>query len=154
MASSNKFTVYLSSYSVFLSSIAGVMVSDYYLVRKGYYDLEALYSAEKDGPYYGKWGVSWRGYTAYICGIMINVVGFAGAVGADVPVGAEYIYNINYFSGFIVAGAMYWALSTAFPVPAASDVWNEVKYQGGSIHLTVGKEIETVPKLEEKKEDV
>ncbi|KAL4894889.1 permease for cytosine/purines, uracil, thiamine, allantoin-domain-containing protein [Aspergillus ambiguus] len=140
VASSNKFTVYLSSYSVFLSSIAGVMVSDYYLVRKGYLQLSELYSAEKGSPYYGTCGVSWRGYTAYICGILINVVGFAGAVGADVPAGAEYIYNINYFSGFIVAGIMYCALAKAFPVPAASDVWNEVPYVGGSMYATEGKE--------------
>ncbi|EAU30266.1 conserved hypothetical protein [Aspergillus terreus NIH2624] len=154
VASSNKFTVYLSSYSVFLSAIAGVMVSDYYLVRKGYLDLPALYSAEKDSPYYGIWGVSWRGYTAYICGIMINVVGFAGAVGANVPVGAEYIYNINYFSGFIVAGAMYWALCRAFPVPAMSDVWNEIPYTGGSMHATEGKEIAGAEEVEDVKQDV
>ncbi|OJJ53770.1 hypothetical protein ASPSYDRAFT_94270 [Aspergillus sydowii CBS 593.65] len=154
VASSNKFTVYLSSYSVFLSSIAGVMVSDYYLVRKGYLDLPALYSAQKDGPYYGHWGISWRGYTAYICGIMINVVGFAGAVGADVPIGAEYIYNINYFSGFIVAAAIYWALARAFPVPAMSEVWNEIPYTGGSMHVTEGKEIAEADEVEDAEKQV
>jgi purine-cytosine permease-like protein len=37
--------------------IAGVMVSDYYLVRKGFLDIQALYSAERDGIYYGTFGV-------------------------------------------------------------------------------------------------
>lgn len=34
-ASSNDFTTYLSAYSVLLSSVAGVMLCDYYFVRKG-----------------------------------------------------------------------------------------------------------------------
>jgi purine-cytosine permease-like protein len=35
LSTTNNFTTYLSAYSVFLSSIDGVMISDYYLVRKG-----------------------------------------------------------------------------------------------------------------------
>jgi hypothetical protein len=41
-----------SSYSVFLSSIAGVILTDYYFVRKGYFSLPDLYSADRDGPYW------------------------------------------------------------------------------------------------------
>ncbi|KAF9886533.1 hypothetical protein FE257_011304 [Aspergillus nanangensis] len=153
VASSNKFTVYLSSYSVFLSSIAGVMISDYYLVRKGYLEIHALYSAEKTDPYYGHGGFAWRGYTAYICGIMINVVGFAGAVGVDVPVGAEYIYNINYFSGFLVAALIYWGLARLFPMPATSPTWHEVKYNGSSLPFTEGKEAEEATEIEDRKDN-
>jgi len=57
-------TTYLSAYSVFLSSIAGVMISDYYIVRKGYLQTRDLYSARKDGPYYFTFGVHWRAYVA------------------------------------------------------------------------------------------
>ncbi|KAJ5755713.1 hypothetical protein N7533_005256 [Penicillium manginii] len=129
VASSNNFTIYLSAYSVFLSSIAGVMSSDYYLVRKGYLDIEKLYSAQKEGPYYGIYGVSWHGYAAYFCGILINIVGFAGAVGAKVPAGAAYIYNLNYFTGFLVAGGVYWILAILWPLPLTSKSWNEVPYE-------------------------
>jgi NCS1 family nucleobase:cation symporter-1 len=90
LKSSNNFTTYLSAYSVFLSSIAGVMISDYYFVRKGYLQTRDLYSAQKGGPYFYTWGVHWRGYAAYITGILINIVGFAGAVGIPVPIGATY----------------------------------------------------------------
>lgn len=88
LSSSNKFTLYLSSYSVFLSSIAGVIIGDYYFVRKGYLQVKDLYSARKLGPYYFNFGVHWRAYTAYIAGILMNIVGFVGAVGAHkVPKG-------------------------------------------------------------------
>lgn len=142
VASSNKFTVYLSSYSVFLSAISGPMVCDYYLVRKGYLDVKHLYNARSDGPYYGHCGVSWRGYTAYICGLLINIVGFVGAVGVDVPQGATYIYNINYFSGFLVSGAAYYLLAWLFPIPATSDTWNEVPFEPEHMHLAEEKVVE------------
>lgn len=93
MSSSNNFTTYLSAYSVFLSSIAGVIVTDYYFVRKGYLQTRDLYSALRSGPYYYTFGVHWRGYAAYIAGILINVTGFAGAVGNPVPKGATYIVS-------------------------------------------------------------
>ncbi|KAH7400037.1 permease for cytosine/purines, uracil, thiamine, allantoin-domain-containing protein [Cadophora sp. MPI-SDFR-AT-0126] len=122
----NKFTTYLSAYSVFLSSIAGVIVIDYYFVRKGYLQVKDLYSAKKTGPYFFTYGVHWRGYVAYIAGILINIVGFVGAIGKEVPKGAQYIYNLNFFCGFIVAGSVYYLLCKFFPIPATSDVWMEV----------------------------
>ena len=126
LSSSNNFTTYLSAYSVFLSSIAGVIICDYYVVRKGYFQIRDLYSARKSGPYYSTFGFSWRGYTAYICGILINIVGFVGAIGRKVPAGATYLYNLNFFCGFIVASAVYYLLCRFVPIPATSDVWMEV----------------------------
>lgn len=63
------------------------MCADYYLVRKGYLQTKDLYSADRKGPYFFHGGVSWRGYAAYLAGILPNVVGFVGAVGVDVPKG-------------------------------------------------------------------
>ncbi|KZF23636.1 hypothetical protein L228DRAFT_229402 [Xylona heveae TC161] len=125
LSSSNQFTTYLSAYSVFLSSIAGVICGDYYAVRKGYLQVKDLYSGQKTGPYFYTLGVHWRGYAAYIFGILINVVGFAGAVGRDVPFGATYVYRLNFFCGFIVAFVTYTGLCFVFPVEATSKTWNE-----------------------------
>lgn len=124
--SSNQFTTYLSAYSVFLSSIAGVIICDYYLVRKGYLEIKELYSGRKTDAYYFTFGFHLRGYISYILGIVINVVGFVGAIGVEVPVGATYIYNVNFFAGFIVASGSYYLLCRFFPVPACSDTWLEV----------------------------
>ncbi|KAL3425796.1 hypothetical protein PVAG01_02587 [Phlyctema vagabunda] len=126
LSTANNFTTYLSAYSVFLSSIAGVMISDYYFVRRGYFEIKELYSARKSSPYYYTFGFHWRGYVAYIAGILINIVGFVGAIGKEVPAGARYIYNLNFFCGFIVASSCYWGLCKVFPIPATSDVWCEV----------------------------
>jgi len=43
-----------------------------------------------------------------------------------VPKGAQYIYNLNFFAGFIVASLTYWVLCRFSPIPATSTVWMEV----------------------------
>lgn len=40
--------------------------------------------------------------------------------------GATYLYNLNFFGGFIVAAAIYWILCRIKPIPACSDIWREV----------------------------
>jgi nucleobase:cation symporter-1, NCS1 family len=76
---SNSFTSYLSAYSVFLSSIAGVMITEYWIIRRGHYRVADLYSSKSAGWYHYNFGINWKAYAAYISGILINVVGFAGA---------------------------------------------------------------------------
>ncbi|EED83864.1 predicted protein [Postia placenta Mad-698-R] len=64
LKSSNNFTTYLSAYAVFLSSIAGVMLADYYVVHKGQYCVSDLYDAKKDGWYYYTYGFNIRIFPA------------------------------------------------------------------------------------------
>ncbi|KAF2272700.1 uracil permease [Westerdykella ornata] len=152
LSSTNSFTTYLSAYSVFLSSIAGVMVCDYYFVRKGYLDVKQLYSAKRTAPYYFTFGFHLRGYVAYIAGILINVVGFAGAIGRDVPIGAQRIYDLNYFCGFIVAAAVYYALCRVWPVPATSGTWLEVGDEITDLSVAYDESDESVARYGEEEE--
>ena len=153
MSSSNNFTTYLSAYSVFLSSIAGVMICDYYLVRKGFLQIRDLYSTQKTSPYYYTFGIHWRAYAAYIAGILINVVGFAGAVGQKVPKGATYIYDLNYFCGFFVAATVYWCLCKVSPVPATSETWLEVDDDGETNSLPYDGQMDEEARLDELLDD-
>ena len=136
----SNFTTYLSAYSVFLSSIAGVILTDYYIVRKGYLQVTDLYSAQHHGPYWYTAGFNWRAYAAYICGILINVVGFAGATGDKVPIGATYVYNINFFTGLLVSGGVYWVLCFFFKIPGMNDKWLEVGDEVRNPSLVYGHE--------------
>jgi nucleobase:cation symporter-1, NCS1 family len=140
-SSSNNFTTYLSAYAVFLSSIAAVIITDYYFVRRGYLDVRELYSARKRSPYYFTYGVSWRAFAAYISGILINIVGFAGACGATVPIGAQYIYNVDYIAGFVVSSVVYYLLCRLFPITATSPVWNEVDVDVDHLTVAYGQEV-------------
>ena len=56
---------------------------------------------------------------AYICGILPNIVGFVGACGVSIPIGAQYIYNLSYFAGYIVSFTIYALLCFFWPVKGA-----------------------------------
>lgn len=132
LKSSNNFTTYLASYSVFLSAIIGVLFCDYFLIRRGRLVVPELYTLSSSGfAHYWK-GIHWRAYVAYICGIIPNapgmlrlisistgermltsvaMIGFGAAVGAsDVALGAKRIYQLNFFVGFIVSFGLYYIL--------------------------------------------
>ncbi|KAH3899929.1 uridine permease SCDLUD_004245 [Saccharomycodes ludwigii] len=117
MASSSKFTTALAAYAVFLSSIAGVIAADYYVVRKGYIKLVHCYSNKKDSLYmYGnKYGTNWRAVVAYILGIVPNFPGFIGSLGPTVPIGAMRVYYLNYFVGYLTSFLIYCILCYYFP---------------------------------------
>lgn len=118
MSSSNRFTTYLSAYAVFLSAIAGTIASDYFFIRRGYIKLFDLYSADSHCVYTYTKGVNWRAYVAYICGILPNIVGFVGATGTHiVPMGATYLYYLNFFAGYICSFVVYALLCMISPIP-------------------------------------
>ncbi|CUM63408.1 uncharacterized protein PRCAT00000983001 [Priceomyces carsonii] len=129
-SSSSTFTTYLSAYTVFLSSIAGVVASDYFYVRRGYIKLSHLYSLfapenpSKPSFYkFNKIGCNWRAYVAYICGIAPNITGFVGRTKTHhVPAGAEYVYKLNFFMGFFPAFLVYAFLSYLSPVAGTPEI--------------------------------
>lgn len=107
--SGSNFTTYLSAYSIFLSSISGVIMADYVWLRRGKMQLFSLYDNNKNGLYMynTRWGCNWRGFAAYLLALVPTMPGFAGACGRDVPMGATYLYYFNYIVGFIVAFVLY-----------------------------------------------
>jgi NCS1 family nucleobase:cation symporter-1 len=62
-------------YQIFLFSITGVLLCDYYIVQKGKLDLKSLYTAQRNGNYWYTYGVNWRAMAAYVVGAALNFVG-------------------------------------------------------------------------------
>src|SRR5881396_603944 len=89
---------WLLGYSGGLGSIAGVLVADYWIVRRRELRLEDLYLA--DGAYRG-WNVRAIGATALGC---------AFAWGGIVIPALRTLYDYAWFVGFFVAGAAHLAL--------------------------------------------
>ncbi|KAH7925097.1 NCS1 nucleoside transporter family [Leucogyrophana mollusca] len=143
LKSSSSFTSYLSAYSVFLSSIAGVMATEYWIVRKGHYNIADLYTTRKGSWYWYTYGFNLRAYAAYVAGIIINVVGFAGDTGRPVPVAAIHIYDLSFFTGFGTSAIVYWALNRVFPVQGASAKFEEIDVSGYFDDMTTSQSEET-----------
>src|SRR5579863_10048464 len=89
---------WLVGYSGLLGPIAGIMIADYFVVRKGELNVDALYSATGEYAYSG--GVNWRALAALAAGIVIALVGLFVK-----PL--HWLYDYAWFVGFIAAGALY-----------------------------------------------
>lgn len=65
LGSASIFISFLASYQIFLSSITGILLAHYYIVTRGYLQINDLYTSNKSGAYWYKGGWNWRAYMAY-----------------------------------------------------------------------------------------
>lgn len=100
---------WLLSNSAFMAPIGGVMLADHYIVRRTALDVDALYSEDRDSPYYFQGGFNVAAMAAVAAGIMPIVPGFLHKVGVlpSVPKTFIVVYNNVFFASFFVAGAVY-----------------------------------------------
>ncbi|UWQ47944.1 NCS1 family nucleobase:cation symporter-1 [Leisingera aquaemixtae] len=102
---------WLIAYSALLGPIAGVMLADYYLLRKTKLEVADLF--KMNGIYSGKNGTNWAGVWALVIGILPNLPGFLAGVGITAGTSDFFatIYTYAWFVGLFVAGAAYLVLS-------------------------------------------
>lgn len=110
---------WMIGYSALLGAIAGVMLADYYLVRKRRLDADELY--REDGAYRFGNGFNWRALTALAAGILPNVPGFLasasnGAIG--VPEFLATFYTYAWFNSLLIAAVVHTLLNRISPVTA------------------------------------
>jgi nucleobase:cation symporter-1, NCS1 family len=104
---------WLVGYSGFLGPIAGVLICDYFIVRKKILVVDDLY--RRGGLYEYQRGVNWQGVASLAAGAGVAFVGLI------VPQ-LRVLYNYAWFVGFIVSFLAYLALMVnADPVAQAAD---------------------------------
>ncbi len=90
---------WLIGYSSLLGPIAGIMVVDYFLVRKQQYDLPGLYL---DGGTYPAWNVA--GFVALAIPVSLTLIAITtGAV--------KWFYDYGWFTGSFLGGIIYLLMS-------------------------------------------
>ncbi|TVY40195.1 Uridine permease, partial [Lachnellula subtilissima] len=92
LGSASIFVSFLASYQIFLSAITGVLLCHYYIITRGYLEIEDLYTARKDGVYHYWRGWNWRAYVAYVVGVVPNFYGFLNNMGVHAPGGVTKAY--------------------------------------------------------------
>jgi nucleobase:cation symporter-1, NCS1 family len=129
LGSASIFISFLASYQIFLSSITGVLLCHYYIITRGYLEIDDLYTARKDGVYHYWKGWNWRAYAAYIAGVAPNFYGFLNNMGVHAPGGVTKAYYFAYEIGLVASFATYWAACWVSPpaliVPLSE--WREPK---------------------------
>ena len=84
--------------SALLGPIAGIMICDYYLVRRRRLVVEDLY--RRGGAYEFRRGFNLKAILALAAGIAIALIGLADPV-------VRWLYDYAWFVGFLISGALY-----------------------------------------------
>jgi NCS1 family nucleobase:cation symporter-1 len=103
---------WLIAYSSLLGPVGGILIADYYFIRRQTLNLEELY--KKDGEYSFRKGFNKVAIVALLLGILPNVPGFLLQVklvsATAFPGWISDLYHYAWFVGFFVSGILYWIL--------------------------------------------
>jgi NCS1 family nucleobase:cation symporter-1 len=105
---------WLVAYSSLLGAVGGILIADYFVLRRTRLDLAGLY--RKDGPYWYTEGFNPAALIALVLGIAPCVPGFLGTV-TTLQVAPFWLdlYNYAWFLSFGVSFAVYVALMKLRP---------------------------------------
>lgn len=114
--------VWLIGYAALLGPVAGIMIADFFFIRKRRLDVDALYSMECDSSYWYANGFNLRALIAFAVGAGACVPGFLVAVGLAPSCAPTFavIYDNAWFVSFFLGGGLHLALEKLFPSRASS----------------------------------
>ncbi|KKY15336.1 putative ncs1 allantoate transporter [Phaeomoniella chlamydospora] len=122
VASADTFLNFMSGYAIFMAPIAGILMSDYWIVKKRDYDVPALYDPK--GIYkYNKFGCNWRALVTTLIVIVPLLPGLASAVSpstVQISEGLKHLYDFNWLYGFLLSIFLYVGLNWGFPEPSTT----------------------------------
>ncbi|EPS93628.1 hypothetical protein FOMPIDRAFT_1170330 [Fomitopsis schrenkii] len=116
LASSNGFLAFLGGYGIFMGPAAAIMITDYWLVRRGNIAIMDAYSSAKGATYMYWHGFNANACLAYFCGMMLPFVGFVGTFGVHVPGNATKIDKLGWYVSAVTAGVLYVAFCKLRPL--------------------------------------
>lgn len=106
---------WLLGYSSLLGPIAGIMIVDYFFIRKQELDVAALYTSSTLYP-----KVNWAGFIAFLVPVAVTLL----AVTADV---FTWYYNYGWFTGSISGAVIYYVAANKLLLGAQSHVGDLAK---------------------------
>jgi NCS1 family nucleobase:cation symporter-1 len=100
---------WLIAYSALLGPIGGILIADYFVIRRCKLDVPALYKT--DGEFRFTNGFSLVALLALVLGALPSLPGFLVNIKAlsaeSIPAALAHLYNYAWFIGFAVAFAVY-----------------------------------------------
>jgi NCS1 family nucleobase:cation symporter-1 len=108
---------WLIAYSSLLGPIGGIMIADYFVLRRQHLFVDELYSNK--GRYWYFSGFNIAAIAALLCGILPNAPGFLTTVNVipvdRVPPFINGLYHYAWFVGFAISGCVYLLLASGLP---------------------------------------
>lgn len=104
----NYINTWLVGYSALLGPIGGILIVDYFLVRKTDLDIDDLY--RRAGRYWYRKGFNPVAMVALVVAVLPNIPGFLAQANfvEHVPAFFAELYTYAWFVGFFIAGAVHW----------------------------------------------
>ena len=101
---------WLVGYSALLGPLSGILLVDYYLIRRSQLSVDDLY--RENGAYTYRRGFNPAALIALAIGVAPNIPGFLAAAGVveTVPGIFSTLYTYAWFVGFALAGGVYWVM--------------------------------------------
>src|SRR6201987_794216 len=103
---------WLGGYAAFLGPVAGIMICDYFMIRRRVLQLNDLYL--RGGIYEYSHGFNWRALIALALGAGTALAGLA------IP-SVRVLYDYSWFVGFLVSFVTYYVMMRPHPVLAAQE---------------------------------
>ena len=105
----------MSSYSIILAPMGGILAADYLFVKHGRIDVPELYN-KPGGLYRFDAGFNWRAAIALVCAIAPNMPGMIASINSNIDIGgARYVYYVADIFGIVVGGGVHVALHYISP---------------------------------------
>jgi NCS1 family nucleobase:cation symporter-1 len=105
---------WLIAYSALLGPIGGILICDYFVIRRT--KLNAIQLYERGGEYFYGNGFNMIALVALVLGILPNAPGFLGTIKVIDPskIGPFFmrLYDYAWFVGFFISFVVYWVLTT------------------------------------------
>jgi len=97
---------WLIGYGALLGPVAGIMIADYFVLRRGELVVDDLY--KRQGAYEYSRGINWLAVAAFALGAAPSLPGFVAALRGTPTTGFfSAIYNWAWFVGFLLSAVIY-----------------------------------------------
>lgn len=117
VATANGFLNFLGGYSIFQGPVVGIMLVDYFLIRKGNLALSDLFTLSPHGRYYFFHGFNLRAFASFIIGFLLPLPGFAGSFGHKIGESATHMYALGWLLSFLMGSLAYYGICTVWKIP-------------------------------------
>jgi nucleobase:cation symporter-1, NCS1 family len=86
------------------------MLYQYFIILRGHFDVQDIFTTNRNGSYWYSGGWNYRAYLPYAVGIAPNFYGFLGVFGVNVTTGVTRFYYFAYPVGLVVSFFVYCGL--------------------------------------------
>jgi NCS1 family nucleobase:cation symporter-1 len=123
LASAARFLAFLGGYTIFLGPMTAILITDYYITRRGNVSVPDMYDFHGIYRYSAKYATNWRAIVALVVGFAPPLPGFINSIAvsqekfpkAIVDAGGQHLFAIGYIYSFVAAGIFYWGFMRFVP---------------------------------------